>query len=314
MIFFPSTRYGSLSVERSKPPRSRSTSWTRFPASVMTPRTSSTSAPYERHSSIMDGGVSSGIAMNTGTPARAPYAARADPALPAVGAARSCAPRRRAIVTAAAMPRALNERVGLSDSSLIRSPFIPRERPRRTAGSRGVSPSPRVTMSLCGTGGRTSLHRHIPRGREPIRARSGGSSPSSYRTRIGAPHAGQRLRRASIGEDPSQTEQRRRAGKFIVDRRSSIVAWFLVVVADWSKRDVIPSVARDPGGGCEERSGGAGRESRHSLWPKANTDPRALHGARVTRLPPPRSLATLGMTSCQGGAGTASGRLDRRAD
>src|SRR5438067_5661116 len=94
---------------------------TRFPASVMTPATSSTSAPYSRHSSTIDWGVSRGMATNTGSPARAPYAESAAPALPAVGAARLRAPSRLAIVTAAAIPRDLNERVGFFDSSLIQT-------------------------------------------------------------------------------------------------------------------------------------------------------------------------------------------------
>src|SRR6266480_3472178 len=94
---------------------------TRLPASVITPATSSTSAPKLRHSSTIDCGVSRGIATNTGKPARAPYAESAAPALPAVGAARLRAPRRLAIETAAAIPRDLNERVGFFDSSLIQT-------------------------------------------------------------------------------------------------------------------------------------------------------------------------------------------------
>src|SRR5712692_560596 len=120
MIFFPSTRYGSFSVERSKPPFSAIYFCTRLPASVITPATSSTSAQYERHSSMIEAGVSRGMATNTGRPARAPYAASAQPALPAVGAARLFAPRFVAIVTAAAIPRDLNDRVGFFDSSLMK--------------------------------------------------------------------------------------------------------------------------------------------------------------------------------------------------
>src|SRR5476649_1959670 len=127
MILFPSMRYGSLSVERSKPPFSAMYFCTRLPASVMTPVTSSTSAPYERHSSTIDRGVSRGIATNTGMPARAPYADNAAPALPAVGAARLFAPRFLAIVTAAAMPRDLNDRVGFFDSSLMKRFGLTRE-------------------------------------------------------------------------------------------------------------------------------------------------------------------------------------------
>ena len=90
---------------------------------------------------MIDCGVSRGIATNTGSPARAPYAASAAPALPAVGAASERAPRALAMETAAAMPRDLNERVGFFDSSLIQTFGNCVER------SSGVTPSPRVTIS-----------------------------------------------------------------------------------------------------------------------------------------------------------------------
>src|SRR5216683_2823822 len=102
------------------------------------------------HSTTIDRGVSRGIATNTGREARAPYAASAQPALPAVGAARLVAPRRLAIVTAAAMPRALNERVGFFDSSLMKT-FE-----KRCEGRSGVIPSPSVTASLILSIGSTS--------------------------------------------------------------------------------------------------------------------------------------------------------------
>src|SRR2546430_16268312 len=121
--------------------------WTRLPASVITPATSSTSAPYERHSSTIDGGVSRGMATNTGSPARGAYAASAQPALPAVGAARLFAPRFAAIVTAAAMPRDLNDRVGFFDSSLMNRFGVDRE------DNIGVEPSPiEITASFSSIG------------------------------------------------------------------------------------------------------------------------------------------------------------------
>src|SRR5687768_3848568 len=95
------------------------------------------------------------MATNTGNPARAPYAESAAPALPAVGAARLRAPSFFAIVTAAAIPRDLNERVGFFDSSLINT--LRRDRD----GSRGVMPSPSVTISLSSSIGRTSRYRHM---------------------------------------------------------------------------------------------------------------------------------------------------------
>ena len=69
----------------------------------------------------MDAGVSLGAYTRTGTPAAAPYAASAAPALPAVGTTMPATPSAFARVTAALIPRALNEPVGLSPSSLIQS-------------------------------------------------------------------------------------------------------------------------------------------------------------------------------------------------
>ena len=67
-------------------------------------------------------GVSDGIATTTGTPALAPYAESAPAALPAEGATRRVAPRARAAETAIVIPRALNDPVGLTASSLIHTP------------------------------------------------------------------------------------------------------------------------------------------------------------------------------------------------
>src|SRR5260370_31414886 len=59
--------------------------------------------------------------MTAGSPAAAAYAASAPPALPAVGAASAFAPSCFARETAAVIPRALNEPVGFSPSSLMYS-------------------------------------------------------------------------------------------------------------------------------------------------------------------------------------------------
>src|SRR3954453_7719867 len=102
------------------------------------------------------------MATNTGSPARAPYAESAAPALPAVGAARLRAPRRLAIVTAGAIPRDLKERVGFFDPSLIQtlSKFLD--------CSNGVMPSPSVTISVSSSAGSNSRYRHIVAGRVRI--------------------------------------------------------------------------------------------------------------------------------------------------
>ena len=68
-------------------------------------------------------------------------------ALPADGTERVWAPRYLARVTAADCPRALNELVGLSDSSFTYSFGRPRLAPSRRAWISGVKPSPSVTGS-----------------------------------------------------------------------------------------------------------------------------------------------------------------------
>src|SRR5712691_6781828 len=110
---------------------------------------------------MIDCGVSRGMATNTGSPARAPYAESAAPALPAVGAASDRAPSALAIETAAAIPRDLNERVGFFDSSLIQTFGDCVDR------SSGVTPSPSVTISSSRAGS-TSAYRHIVAGRARI--------------------------------------------------------------------------------------------------------------------------------------------------
>src|SRR2546427_440834 len=69
----------------------------------------------------MTSGVVSGMTTTTRNPARAPYAAHAAPALPAVGRASAVTPSSRARVTPTAAPRALNVPVGRRPSSLTRS-------------------------------------------------------------------------------------------------------------------------------------------------------------------------------------------------
>src|SRR5258708_2478149 len=103
----------------------------------------------------MDGDVSCGMATNTGSPARAPYAEGAAPAFPAVGAASEVARRAVAIVTATAMPRDLNERVGFFDSSLIQRLGRVRD------GRRGVMPPPGETRGSPSRAGSPWAYRHI---------------------------------------------------------------------------------------------------------------------------------------------------------
>ena len=85
----------------------------------MRPSTSVTSAPYNWHSRANGALTSRGRKTLAFMPARAAYAAIALPAFPAEGTETVETPSPRARVIAADCPRALNELVGLSDSSLM---------------------------------------------------------------------------------------------------------------------------------------------------------------------------------------------------
>src|SRR6187401_2977033 len=108
-------RYGSFSVETSYHPRGPPRSVARRAASVMSPSTSVTFAPYRTHSRA--NGVFTSLGRNTSArrAARAAYAAIAFAALPAEGTDTVVTPSPFARVIAADWPRALNEFVGLSD-------------------------------------------------------------------------------------------------------------------------------------------------------------------------------------------------------
>ena len=81
--------------------------------------------------------------------ARAPYAASAPAALPADGAASARAPSCFAIETATAMPRALNEPVGLRASSLTHTLRSDREQRREALAERDASsPSQRQHLAV----------------------------------------------------------------------------------------------------------------------------------------------------------------------
>ena len=74
-----------------------------------------------------------------------PYAVSAAPALPAVGTTKPGTPSPRARVTAALIPRALNDAVGLSPSSFTHSRATPISRASAGSSCSGVSPSPSDT-------------------------------------------------------------------------------------------------------------------------------------------------------------------------
>ena len=89
-----------------------------FPQSPINPLTRYVSPPCARVSEVLISGVSSGHRMVLFIPARAAYAASAEPAFPFVGIDKWSKPNSFAIETARANPRALKEPVGNLDSSL----------------------------------------------------------------------------------------------------------------------------------------------------------------------------------------------------
>src|SRR5262245_40136520 len=105
--------------------------------------------------------ASFGMNTSQAMPAAAAYAAAAFPALPAVGSAIVDAPRYLARVIAADWPRALNEFVGLSDSSLMYSRSRPTDCPSEAACDSGVNPSPSVTGCPLSKIGINSRYRHM---------------------------------------------------------------------------------------------------------------------------------------------------------
>src|SRR6185437_1315589 len=93
--------------------------------------------------------------------AAAPYAASAAPAFPAVGTTRPGTPSALARVTAALMPRALKEPVGLRPSSLIQKRATPNERASSGDSTSGVAPSPSETGVSPSQSGRSAAYRHM---------------------------------------------------------------------------------------------------------------------------------------------------------
>src|SRR5258708_37159352 len=92
MVFLPSTRYGSLSVETSYQPSLSLCSATYLPQSEIRPFSLTTLAPKAWHSMTFAEGVSAGMTMTAGSPAAAAEAASQPPALPAGGADQASAP------------------------------------------------------------------------------------------------------------------------------------------------------------------------------------------------------------------------------
>ena len=150
MVFFPSTRYGSLSVERSNHPSLSLRSLTMRAQSLIRPFTRVRCAPFISHSIRFTRGTSCGIKICASIFAAAAYAARALPAFPAEGMATFFTPNALATLIATEIPRALKDPVGFRPSSLIQT--LGNSRLGRT----GVKPSPSVTGL---TSGRTSRYR-----------------------------------------------------------------------------------------------------------------------------------------------------------
>src|SRR5438874_1769483 len=107
--------------------------------SLIKPFTNVKCAPYTSHSIRFARGTSFGIKMCASMLAAAAYAASALPAFPAEGIATFLILKALAALIAAEIPRALNDPVGFSPSSLIQTFGNSR------LGRSGVEPSPSET-------------------------------------------------------------------------------------------------------------------------------------------------------------------------
>src|SRR5947208_4707774 len=160
MVFLPSMRYGSLSVDMSNQPNFALPDSTSRAQSLIRPLTRQTAAPWSAISLRLISGVSSGQKQNASRPARAAYAAMAAPALPLVGMASRRAPRAFANETATARPRALNEPVGRRDSSLTIGGRKPAGRGLCDSAMRGDSTWQRLTNHAGSSDGDSPCQRH----------------------------------------------------------------------------------------------------------------------------------------------------------
>ena len=97
------------------------------------PRTASTRAPKTSSWAILAGGAFSGTKITHGMPTLAARQAIELPALPVLAPAMTLAPFSRALTSATAPARSLNEALGLSPSSLIYRCLSPTEAPSRPA-------------------------------------------------------------------------------------------------------------------------------------------------------------------------------------
>ncbi|OGS49977.1 MAG: hypothetical protein A3K65_07410 [Euryarchaeota archaeon RBG_16_68_12] len=107
--------------------------------------------------------MSFGATTRASSPAFAAYAARAEPAFPALGTASRFRPSSRALETATAIPRALNVPVGFAASCFTNTRLTPNV--LSTIGQRrsGVPPSPRVTLPSSEETGSSGRYRHRSR-------------------------------------------------------------------------------------------------------------------------------------------------------
>ena len=194
MVFLPSIRYGSLSVDVSNQFISSFPPPTIFPQSSMYPFTRHTLAPCSAISRMLVSGVSSGAKMYVSMPHREQYAESAAPALPFVGIAMRFTPSSLAMDTAITSPRALNEPVGSRPSSFTSSAppsSRPFSAPSTGKSTTGVAHSPSDTQSSAARTGSSSRHFHSVGGLAASVSRV--SLPfkafRSYRTRSGLPES-----------------------------------------------------------------------------------------------------------------------------
>ena len=160
IVFLPSRRYGSFSVERSNQPSWGATRAHDLPGGGDGALDREDVRAGDRASAIAAGGVPRGTMTAHGSPQRAAYTAAAPPALPAEGMTKPRAPSVRARVIAMPRPRALNDPgrvLALVLAPERAEPEVggqPRQRRAAACRPRRASPAPRRrrAASARGTG------------------------------------------------------------------------------------------------------------------------------------------------------------------
>ena len=162
----PAMRCGLMEFTISTPPPPAPSSRTISSASSKLPRIEITFAPAAKACSSFPAAIfPAGSKTTASIPAAAAYAAADAEVLPVLAQTTARAPDSSAFATATTMPRSLNEPVGFVPSTFSHRSDAPIDAPRRGARTRGVAPSPNVSIGVAAVTGSTERKRSISTGR-----------------------------------------------------------------------------------------------------------------------------------------------------